>query len=202
MSFLFSAYSIRHRHISQILRTRYLQRHGFCLKKVRFNCSSPLLRSCFNMAAFGLGAVHVLLFEKKCAWFTPSLVSALFSVLYANCFRGRRSDETQNGEKVLAYTGLFEFLGVDASPNNSCLILIVYIYVSLSYHFLEQLMVPVRSGDLSLGKWKIKIMMWNCQWITYFVMFCGILSATKACFKRRASAVLSWLVCSSTVARH
>lgn len=42
-----------------------------------------------------------------------------FSVIYANCFRGRRSDETQNGEKVLAYTGLFEFLGVDASPNNS-----------------------------------------------------------------------------------
>lgn len=58
----------------------------------------------------------------KCAWFTPSVVSALFSVIYANCFRGR-SDETHNGEEVLA-TGLFEFLGVrlkmhDASPNNS-----------------------------------------------------------------------------------
>ena len=46
------------------------------------------------------------------------MVSALFSVIYAICFRGR-SDETHNGEVVLAYTGLFEFLGVHASPNNS-----------------------------------------------------------------------------------
>ena len=30
----------------------------------------------------------------------------------------------------------------------------------------------------------------------------SLVSATKACFKRRATAVLSWLDCSLTVARH
>ena len=30
----------------------------------------------------------------------------------------------------------------------------------------------------------------------------GLVSATKACLKRRATAVLSWLDCSLTVARH
>ena len=43
-----------------------------------------------------------------------------FRLFMLNCFRGR-SDETHNGEEVLAYTGLFELLGVDASPNNSLL---------------------------------------------------------------------------------
>ena len=35
----------------------------------------------------------------KCTSFTPSVVSALFSAIYANCFRGR-SDETHNGRKL------------------------------------------------------------------------------------------------------
>ena len=30
----------------------------------------------------------------------------------------------------------------------------------------------------------------------------GLVSATKACLKRRATTVLSWLDCSLTVARH
>ena len=117
MSILFSTYSIRHRHISQILQTRYLQRHGLFFTKVRVSCL-PDSRSHFNMAAFSSGAV--LLYERKmyliysfCGFYT-------FSVIYANCFRSR-SDETHNGEEVLAYTGSFELLGVDASPNNSLL---------------------------------------------------------------------------------
>ena len=62
MSILFSTYSIRHRHISQILRTRYLQRHGFFFTKVRVSCL-PDSRSHFNVAAFSSGAV--LLYERK-----------------------------------------------------------------------------------------------------------------------------------------
>ena len=49
-------------HLSQILRTRYLQRHGFFFRKVMFNCL-PDSRSHFNMAAFSSGAV--LLYERK-----------------------------------------------------------------------------------------------------------------------------------------
>lgn len=116
MSILFSTYSIRHRHISQILRTRYLQRHGFFFTKVRVSCL-PYSRSHFNMAAVGSGSCSPIWKESVLylllLWFLH-----FFRLFMPNCFRGR-SDETHNGEEVLAYTGLFEFLGVDASPNNS-----------------------------------------------------------------------------------
>ena len=86
MTSFFSTYSIRDRHISQILRTRYLQRHGFFFRKVMFNCLSDS-RSHFNMAAFSLGAVsyvkgNVLDLNLLLLWFAHffRLFALIFSV--------------------------------------------------------------------------------------------------------------------------
>ena len=156
MSFLFSTYSIRHRHISQILRTRYLQRHGFFLRKVRFNCLSLL----------SLISIWRLLVQELSSFLKRNVVDLLlpwfphfFRSFMLTVFVAEEVMKLKMGRKYLHVRDYSNFQAQMQARIIPCLILIVYIYVSLSYHFLEQLMVLVSSGDLSLGKQKIKIMM-------------------------------------------